>query len=359
MVRAILLVSTLFLLWLSSCTPEEVDPFSIPEEVMPFIESFEEEAAKRGVSLVIDELIVEYGTDLESSSGGEAIGQCFVPNTRNPIPRIILDTASFSWKQNEFTRELLIFHELGHCILDRLDHRDDKLSNGNFASLMLTSSNSLYGPKLNTFKREYYIDELFDPTTPEPEWATNRPAYSDLSLNRVSIFSDEFDDNSNSWPFSFGGVQKGRIQGGEFRFTSDLEEQALSTSIFVPISQNIDYEIETSIRINSGENLAVLQWGGTRENGDFFFLGFSADGFLFGGQWGVGSASTLELENFDPNGLNKLTVRKIGGFVYIYVNETFVEIYQAEQLPGNMLGYLVGSQTSMSVDYLRINELTP
>lgn len=357
MIRAILFLGTLFLLWLASCTPEEVDPFSIPDEVLPYVQSFEEEAARRGIALSIDELIVEYGTDLESSSGGEAIGQCYVPNNRNPIPRIVLDTASYSWKQNEYSRELVIFHELGHCILDRLDHRDDKLSNGNFASLMLTSSNNLYGPRLNTFKREYYIDELFDPSTPEPEWAKKKPAYSDLSFTKTRIFIDEFDDNRYSWPFSFNGETKGAIADGEFQFASDIDEQALSTAIYVGIAQNINYEIETSIKIESGENLAIFQWGGTRENGDFYFIGFSKDGFLYGGQWGTGSASTLELEDFDPEAFNKLTIRRIEDFYYVYVNETFVELYQVDPLPGSLLGYFVGSQTSMKAEYLRINEL--
>lgn len=357
MIRAILCLSTLILLWLASCNPENVDPFSIPDEVLPFVEAFEEEAAKRGYTLAIDELIVEYGTDLESSSGGEAIGQCFVPNTRNPIPRIVLDTASFAWKSNEYTRELVIFHELGHCILDRLEHRDSKLSNGNFASLMLTSSNSLYSPVLNTFKREYYLDELFDINAPEPEWAKNMPPYGDLSLTRKPFFLDEFDNNKFSWPFSFNGETKGEIGEGDFQFASDIPEQALSTAIYQAIAQNLNFEIETSIKIESGENLAAFQWGGTREKGDFFFVGFSKDGFFYGGQWGIGSASTLELSNFDPEGYNKLTIRRINDYYYIYVNETFVELYEAELLPGSMLGYFVGSETSMRSEYLRIYEL--
>ncbi|MCI4666920.1 MAG: hypothetical protein MRZ79_02085 [Bacteroidia bacterium] len=357
MIRAIIISNILLFLVLIGCNPDPVNPFSIPDEVLPFVESFEEEAAKRGVSLVIDELIVEYGTELESSSGGEAIGQCFVPNSRNPIPRIVIDTASFAWKQNEFSRELLMFHELGHCILDRLDHRDDRLSNGNFASLMLTSSNNLYGPKLNNFKREYYIDELFDINTPEPDWAKDIPAYEDLTAAKVRKFIDEFDDNRFSWPFNFGGETKGSIADGQFQFASDIPDQALSTAIQLALDQGLDYEIELDIKIESGENLALFQWGGTREAGDFFFAGFSRDGFFFGGQWGIGSASTLELPDFDPDGFNKLTIRKIGQFYYIYANETFAEIYEVEELPGNLIGFFVGSQTSMKVDYLRINEL--
>ena len=75
--------------------------------------------------------------------------------------------------------EVLIFHELGHCVLGRL-HQNDYLPNGDPKSLMIQNELDQYACVYdlsgdndcnNLFKREYYLDELFDPTTPTPDWA--------------------------------------------------------------------------------------------------------------------------------------------------------------------------------------------
>ncbi len=355
MTRSFFILPGIFLLWLVSCTQDNIEPLMIPDEVMPFIESFEEEAALRGIPLTIDELIVEFGTDLESNSGVDAAGQCIVSNRRNSIPRIVLDTTSFTWQNNESSREFLVFHELGHCILDRLQHRDDQLTNGNFASIMLTTSTQLYGPKLNGFKREYYIDELFDQSTGEPDWASDIPDFNSLVATRSPIFLDEFDNNANGWPILSNENAEGRISNGEFYFESK-QDQAFLASTLVALNQDQDYEIETTIKIESGENLALLEWGGSRTN-DFYFMGFSSDGTFFSGQWETGFSSIIELTNFRGNDFNKLTIRKLGQFYYIYVNEKFVDIYEAEPLPGFLMAYYVGGQTALSADYLRVNLL--
>jgi hypothetical protein len=68
---------------------------------------------------------------------------------------------------------------LGHCLLNRMVHREDKLPNGDFASIMNRAEKGLYevcvydiggGDCDKTYRREYYINELFDETTPIPDW---------------------------------------------------------------------------------------------------------------------------------------------------------------------------------------------
>ncbi|MEM7658621.1 MAG: hypothetical protein AAF399_21025 [Bacteroidota bacterium] len=173
-----------FFLVLQACRPEEIPPNvrEIPELIEPYIELFEQEAAKRGQNITIDNLIVEFEEDLR---GGDAAGLCTFASESSPTPHIRLDTTSFNWRNNEFHRELLVFHELGHCILNRL-HRDDELPNGNFTSIMRSTGEQLYGGNLNYFKREYYLDELFDESTPAPEWATDIPQYGAVNETQRS-----------------------------------------------------------------------------------------------------------------------------------------------------------------------------
>lgn len=75
--------------------------------------------------------------------------------------------------------ETLVLHELGHCFLGR-SHEDALLPNGDPKSIMKTEGRKMYAPCSyqfgnepcdHTFKRAYYLDELFDPSTPVPSWA--------------------------------------------------------------------------------------------------------------------------------------------------------------------------------------------
>ncbi|TAE60242.1 MAG: hypothetical protein EAZ89_01710, partial [Bacteroidetes bacterium] len=150
-----LLLASLFLL--QACKDDEpVKVYDVPSIIQPYIDLFEQEAAARGQTLNIDNLKVEFETDLQ---GGDAAGLCTFASPNTPTPHIRLDTTSYNWQNNEYHREILIFHELGHCILNRL-HKDDVLPNGNYASIMRSTGEQLYGGSLNAFKRDYYLDEL-------------------------------------------------------------------------------------------------------------------------------------------------------------------------------------------------------
>jgi hypothetical protein len=54
-------------------------------------------------------------------------------------------------------KEVLLFHELGHCVLDR-DHRNDFLPNTEQASVM---NQVLPHPVTYTGNTQYYLQELF------------------------------------------------------------------------------------------------------------------------------------------------------------------------------------------------------
>ncbi|MDA7502266.1 hypothetical protein N8482_03230, partial [Chitinophagales bacterium] len=131
------LFSTIFLLTLlflaSSCGKERAPVYEVPSKVQPFVDNFESEAAERNEELDIDDLVVEYMTNLMPDEV-EAAGVCFF-ETENTGPIIHLDTTSQNWQGSDFTKEELVFHELGHCILGR-GHRNTLLSAGGYASIM-------------------------------------------------------------------------------------------------------------------------------------------------------------------------------------------------------------------------------
>ena len=150
---------------LSGCQDKEL-LYSAPPELNAYVQIFLEEAAHRGkhIDLYAEGLVVNFGT----LSRGKA-GRC----RPNDFPKQITIDSSQWEKLDAPQREVLVFHELGHCILNR-DHNNDKLPFGECASLMdgndeegsFVCSNNYYTSQW----RKYYLDELFDPDTPLPSW---------------------------------------------------------------------------------------------------------------------------------------------------------------------------------------------
>ncbi len=142
------------------------------------VNRFYDEAAARGIILSKDNLIVRFGDPGESF----LCGSCNTIDTRSNRQKIVtINDQNVCWS-NTPDKEALIFHELGHCLLGRR-HFNDKFPNGDPKSIMVENSIRLYSPctyaigdlsKCNqTHKREYYVNEMFDQSTPTPYWSND------------------------------------------------------------------------------------------------------------------------------------------------------------------------------------------
>jgi len=170
----------LLMLILSGCSSSEdsFEPlFEVPDALLHYVDAFYQEAEQRGIDLDRDNLIIIY----DDLSEENLCGSCNSLAATHQIQKIVtlVDPSQACWENKE-QLEALIFHELGHCLLRR-QHQNNLLPNGDPASLMIESSISQYSPCIYqignsqdcnfTFKREYYLDELFDPNTTVPVWA--------------------------------------------------------------------------------------------------------------------------------------------------------------------------------------------
>ena len=169
---------TLFVL-LFGCSKESdksfVPVYDVPAEFQPLISSFIQEAAQRGDTLVINNLIMKY----DSSQSNKYCALCNSLSLEPNVQKIITVNPKVHCYNNAQEREALFFHELGHCILGR-SHDNRLLPNGDPRSIMVENNLKLYSPCLypiggncqdNTYKRTYYLDELFNEQTPVPQWA--------------------------------------------------------------------------------------------------------------------------------------------------------------------------------------------
>ena len=154
-------------------TPGNDDGFvneKIEEEFKPYVISFLAEANARGknpnnvIGEMLETLTLTYDHRL-SDFCGYAVSW-------GDSPKVYIASSVQCWDmRSDIDREILIFHELGHAILER-SHTNEKLSNGDWKSMML--SNRQFGLyQAGSKERTYYLDELFDPDTDEPSWVND------------------------------------------------------------------------------------------------------------------------------------------------------------------------------------------
>ena len=128
---------------------------TVTPELRPLYMAFEQEAALRGLTI---DLTAEAVTGNIVQLGNNAVlGLC-----RSDVPgepnRVAVDIEAWNNSSDAF-REVIVFHELGHCILGR-EHLDAE-ENGVCISLM---NSGLSGCEIildDAQVRKEYLDELF------------------------------------------------------------------------------------------------------------------------------------------------------------------------------------------------------
>ena len=138
----------------SACTKDDEVQYFVDAPLQEYFSRFENEAALRNVTIDLEAL--QISGDIRIIATPQVIGQCI--HTEKEPNTIVVD--KFYWDQaNDLEREFLIFHELGHCALNR-DHLDQSDINGDCVSMM-TSGTGLCHINYTTSTRDALLDELF------------------------------------------------------------------------------------------------------------------------------------------------------------------------------------------------------
>ncbi|MEM7104852.1 MAG: hypothetical protein AAF502_17070 [Bacteroidota bacterium] len=151
-----------------SLTPAQDDPPTVSllypgvaEALWPYFHKFEEEGTLRG--LEIDLTASGITGVIEAIDEDGVAGQCtYYSHQSNAISvdQEFWNISSPLWK------EFIVFHELGHCFLDR-GHTEDAFSNGVCTSLMRSGLGDCFD-NYSDDTRSYYLDELFSTGLPLP-----------------------------------------------------------------------------------------------------------------------------------------------------------------------------------------------
>jgi len=142
-------------------TPEVRSFPNVDERLWPFFERFETEALSRGFE--VDLVASRISGVVEDLEGEHIAGQCTSFGGFRP-GSVTIDSEFWDFSSDLF-REFIIFHELGHCFLDR-GHREDAFANGRCVSIMRSGTLDCRD-NYNVASRSAYIDELFEPASLE------------------------------------------------------------------------------------------------------------------------------------------------------------------------------------------------
>lgn len=149
-----LLASGLFIFTLA-CNPDELEG-PIDEALLPYVEDFIFEANARGVNLDIDSLGIEI--TFQNIGDPNVLGRCNRDQSGNGLA---IDIDPVYWKlATELRKEYVMFHELGHCVLNR-DHTSASGPTGTCLSIMEPGTGVDCMSNYSEFTRDELLDELF------------------------------------------------------------------------------------------------------------------------------------------------------------------------------------------------------
>lgn len=118
-----------------------------------YLEAFKQEALVRGIT--IDYSIRQIEARLQLHEDNARLGWCDYNYDQPDL--IVINT--FYWEiLDDFEKEKLVFHELGHCVLNR-PHLDEVRQDGRCKSIM--HSGQKCSDDYTNGSRDTYLDELF------------------------------------------------------------------------------------------------------------------------------------------------------------------------------------------------------
>ena len=144
----IIMLTTIF----NSCASE--DSLETDIELQPYFQLFADEAMKRNI--VVDYEAARIEGLLMNIEASNVKGQCFKNEKK---PRKVLIDIEYWNDSSEFEKQFIIFHELGHCFLNR-EHLDTSNPDGTCVSIMHSSPQACVFSLTPSNKKDY-LNELF------------------------------------------------------------------------------------------------------------------------------------------------------------------------------------------------------
>lgn len=190
----------------------------------------------------------------------------------------------------------------------------------------------------------------------------SQTVYNDSSIvQRLPLFTDSFENNNNEWITDNSWIS-GNFSDGIYKIVcKNYKDNTGLTYKVVDLGPDKDFEIETAFKINKGTG--ALVFGLTKEF-EHLRVEFENKKNLIlvkdiPAKNKVEKLFSLNVASLIKEGsFNKLTIRRIRNIYYVFINDIFVKQVNNITISGNQLGYSVGLNSDISVDYLNVSNLT-
>lgn len=310
------LARTLFLISVFVGCGKNDPVYNVAPDFQPYVDRFIDQAAQRGIDIDFDDtgLSIVFREAAMTESSGVCRG-----NHEIEIEKLFWDDLTDEEKEG------LIFHELGHCELDRR-HKNDLLANGEWASRMRGSPipDDLSAViNYNEERREYYIEELFNEDAPAPDWVNIEDTYPREILDTVINISDV---------------------------------ESFESSLGIPLSA--DFEIEITIDIQDNGSWMGFAWGGQTPDEEMLVAYNGSKTFIItsGNRvWGT----MYQQNDFDKlnDRINTVTVRRRGDRYFVFLNESFIYWYNYKLPASNRFRSIVGNSSPPKFTSIKVHLL--
>ncbi|HUX96786.1 MAG TPA: caspase family protein [Bacteroidales bacterium] len=180
------------------------------------------------------------------------------------------------------------------------------------------------------------------------------------AADKTNIFSDNFDDNSNQWITDNTWIS-GNLSNGFYDIVCKNYQGSTGLSYKpVNIEPDKDYEIEATFKVLKGIGALVF---GMSDKYDHYRIEITETNTLQILKDTPSKKKKLE-KLFSGSGdnqltkeFNKLTVRCLQGVFYVFANQGLVGQFSNIKPEGNQIGFNVGTDSEISVDYLKVSYL--
>ena len=338
--------------------------YKIDSAFTDYLQRFENEGAARGH--VFDPkatgLIMEFGT-LSNNTAGLTHYETPV---RIQIDKTYWDDITTS-AGADLMKEDLIFHELGHALLGR-DHLNITLENGDWKSIMCGGdkvNDRSWNINYRGERRNYYVDELFNKTTPAPDFSSLKLLVDTTGYS--TLYQLNFDSPSQSgWTIGEDSKHIISLDNGRLRFQSKIDQVFLVfANLRTPININSDLSYEMTFFHPTGD--ASTQYGlifgpvvsgstGTNEPVEYFSINNNQKMYMGNRSW-YSFYTELDESSILNAGINKLKVFKIGTLIYYFINNVYCYCSEIEATANlNQFGFMVPPQGTLWLDNFKISK---
>ncbi len=357
----------LFLILLISLVAcKDRNEYRVDPAFADYLQRFETLAATRGkyFDLKANGIIIEFA-DLKDNTAG-------LTHYEDPI-RIEIDRTYWNditgYAGEDEMKEDLIFHELGHGLLDR-KHLNSTLENGDWKSIMCGGDKVGDRPwniNYRGMRRDYYINELFDESTAAPDFSKNQLTVDTTGFTptvRVTVNPKDV----ASWKITEDSQHKTSIDNGRLKFESKINGSFLVYAITpAPIDFSTDFSFEFSIQYSMGET--TDQYGmiygsvpdnsnGVNDSVEYLLINNNQKMYMGNRSW-YSFYTELSKPSIIANGNNKLKIIKIGTLQYYFINDVYTYCSEIETTgSGDHFGFVVPSKGTVWIDNFTISQKT-